>query len=113
VFDPFGVVETIEIFPGRSRIVAFIKYGLDDDAARALESLQGRNIYDGCCQLGIELLHVSIYTSGATNLASGTQQAAATELLKQEEKVVAAQPSAVAAAAMAMDAADVTEAVGM
>jgi hypothetical protein len=33
VFDPFGVVETIEIFPGRSRIVAFIKYGLDDDAA--------------------------------------------------------------------------------
>jgi hypothetical protein len=29
----FGVVETIEIFPGRSRIVAFIKYGLDDDAA--------------------------------------------------------------------------------
>jgi hypothetical protein len=33
VFDPFGVVETIEIFPGRSRIVAFIKYGLDHDAA--------------------------------------------------------------------------------
>jgi hypothetical protein len=114
VFDPFGVVETIEIFPGRSRIVAFIKYGLDDDAARALQSLQGRNIYDGCCQLGIELLPVSIYTSGATNLASGTQQAAAaTELLKQEEKVMAAQPSAVAAAAMAMDAANVTEAVGM
>jgi hypothetical protein len=32
VFDPYGVVETIEIFPGRSRIVAFIKYGLDHDA---------------------------------------------------------------------------------
>jgi hypothetical protein len=39
VFDPFGVVETIEIFPGRSRIVAFIKYGLDDDVARDLQSL--------------------------------------------------------------------------
>jgi hypothetical protein len=57
---------------------------------------------------------VSIYTSGATNLASGTQQAAAvTELLKQEEKVVAAQPSVVATVAMAMDAADVSEVVGM
>jgi hypothetical protein len=34
VFDPYGVVETIEIFLGRSRIVAFIKYGLDHDATQ-------------------------------------------------------------------------------
>jgi hypothetical protein len=59
VFDPYGVVETIEIFPGRSRIVAFIKYGLDHDATRAFENLQGRNIYDDCCQLCTELLPVS------------------------------------------------------
>ena len=92
VFDPYGVVETIEIFPGRSRIVAFIKYALDQDAARALQSLQGRNIYDGCCQLGIELLPASIDTSGATNSALRTQQAAAaTEVLQQEGTVVAAQ----------------------
>ena len=81
VFDPYGVVETIEIFPGRSRIVAFIKYGQDHDAARALQSLQGRNIYDGCCQLGIELLPASFEKSGATNSAPGTfQEAAVTEV---------------------------------
>jgi hypothetical protein len=103
VFDPFGVVETIEIFPRRSRIVSFIKYGLDHDVAQALQSLQGRNIYDGCSQLGIELLPVPIYTSGATNLAPGKQQAAAaTKVLKQEEKVVEAQPSVNAVAAMAV-----------
>jgi hypothetical protein len=94
--------------------VAFIKYCLDQDAARALQSLQGRNIYDGCCQLGIELLPVSFDTSGATNSAPGTKQvAAATEVLKQEEKVVPVQPSAVAAIAIAVDAANVTEAAGM
>jgi hypothetical protein len=73
VFDPYGVVETIEIFPGRSRIVAFIKYGLDHDASRAFENLQGRNIYHGCCQLCIELLPVSP-GSGATKLKEMTQQ---------------------------------------
>jgi polypyrimidine tract-binding protein 2 len=66
VFYPYGVVDTIEIFPGRSRIVAFIKYGLDQDATRAFENLQGRNIYDGCCQLCIELLPV-LPGSNATN----------------------------------------------
>ena len=35
---------------------------------------KGRNIYNGCCQLGIELLTESIDTSGATNSALGTQQ---------------------------------------
>ena len=99
VFDPYGVVETIEIFPGRSRIVAFIKYGQDHDAARALQNLQGRNIYDGCCQLGIELLPVSFEKLGATNSAPGTQQAV-TEVLQQEEKTAAAQLSSVAAAAV-------------
>jgi hypothetical protein len=59
VFDPYGVVDTIEIFPGRSRIMAFIKYGLDHDATRAFVNLQGGNIYDGCCQFCIELLPVS------------------------------------------------------
>jgi hypothetical protein len=73
VFDPYGVVETIEIFPGRSRIVAFIKYGLDHDASRAFENLQGRNIYHGCCQLCIELLPVSP-GSDATKLKEMTQQ---------------------------------------
>ena len=58
VFNPYGAVETIEIFPAKSRIVVFIKYVSPHDAPRAFRSLQGRNIYDGCCQLGIELLPV-------------------------------------------------------
>jgi hypothetical protein len=73
VFDLYGVVETIEIFPKRSRIVAFIKYGLDHDASRAFENLQGRNIYHGCCQFCIELIPVSL-GSGATKLKEMTQQ---------------------------------------
>jgi len=92
VFGPYGVVETIEIFPGRSRIVAFIKYGQNHDAARAFQSLQGRNIYDGCCQLGIELLPVSFDKSGATSSAGRQQVATVTEVLQQQENAGAAQP---------------------
>jgi hypothetical protein len=66
-------VETIEIFIGRSRIVAFIKYGLDHDATRDFENLQGRNIYHGCCQLCIELLPVSP-GSDANKLKEMTQE---------------------------------------
>jgi hypothetical protein len=84
VFDPYGPVETIEIFPGKSRIVVFIIYGSHNDAPRAFRSLQGRNIYDGCCQLGIELLPVSP-SSDATKLKVMPQQAATkVDTLQQE-----------------------------
>ena len=53
IFDPYGAVERIGILSAKSRIVVFIKYGSDHDAARAYKSLHGRNIYDGCCQLDI------------------------------------------------------------
>jgi hypothetical protein len=75
VFDPYGVVETIAIFPGRSRILALIKYNLDHDATRAFDNLQGGNIYDGCCQLCIELLPVT-RGSNATKLKVMTEQTA-------------------------------------
>jgi hypothetical protein len=74
VFDPYGAVEAIEIFPAKSRIVVFIIYGSHHDAPRAFRSLQGRNIYDGCCQLGIELLPISP-SLDATKLKVMTQQA--------------------------------------
>lgn len=61
--DPYGAGETIDFFPVKSRIIVFIKYGLDHDAAWGFRSLQGRNTYNSCCQLDTELIPL---LSGAT-----------------------------------------------
>jgi hypothetical protein len=99
----------IEIFLAKSRIVIFIIYGSHNDAPRAFRSLQGRNIYDGCCQLGIELLPVSP-SSDATKLkVMRMPQQAATKVdaAQQEAEAIvqqepeAAQTSASTAAAKA------------
>jgi hypothetical protein len=82
VFDPYGAVEAIEIFPAKSRIVVFIVYGSHHELFR---SLQGRNIYDGCCQLGIELLPVSP-SLDATKLKVMTQQAVTKVDAPQQEQ---------------------------
>jgi hypothetical protein len=43
----------------------------DPDAARALESLRGQNIHDGCCQLGMEYFAGTEHNDGCCQLGIG------------------------------------------
>jgi hypothetical protein len=63
--------------------VVFIIYGSHHDAPWAFRSLQGRNIYDGYCQLGIELLPISP-SLDATKLKVMTQPVTKVEAPQQE-----------------------------
>ncbi|MQL89815.1 hypothetical protein Taro_022398, partial [Colocasia esculenta] len=63
VFSPHGFVEKIVTFQKSagqllllfaSRFQALIQYQSRHSAVQARSSLQGRNIYDGCCQLDIQ-----------------------------------------------------------
>ncbi|KAF2591851.1 hypothetical protein F2Q70_00038495, partial [Brassica cretica] len=54
VFSPYGFVEKIVTFQKSAGFQALIQYQAQPCAASARTSLQGRNIYDGCCQLDIQ-----------------------------------------------------------
>ncbi|XP_055807597.1 polypyrimidine tract-binding protein homolog 3-like [Solanum dulcamara] len=54
VFSPHGIVEKIVTFQKSAGFQALIQYQLPQTAISARNSLQGRNIYDGCCQLDIQ-----------------------------------------------------------
>ncbi|CAK9134683.1 unnamed protein product [Ilex paraguariensis] len=54
VFSPHGFVEKIVTFQKSAGFQALIQYQLRQSAVAARNSLQGRNIYDGCCQLDIQ-----------------------------------------------------------
>ncbi|XP_056849119.1 polypyrimidine tract-binding protein homolog 3 isoform X1 [Raphanus sativus] len=54
VFSPYGFVEKIVTFQKSAGFQALIQYQAQQCAASARTSLQGRNIYDGCCQLDIQ-----------------------------------------------------------
>ncbi|KAJ0025245.1 hypothetical protein Pint_07900 [Pistacia integerrima] len=54
VFSPHGFVEKIVTFQKSAGFQALIQYQLRQSAVLARTSLQGRNIYDGCCQLDIQ-----------------------------------------------------------
>ncbi|KAK6778888.1 hypothetical protein RDI58_025606 [Solanum bulbocastanum] len=54
VFSPHGIVEKIVTFQKSAGFQALIQYELTQTAISARNSLQGRNIYDGCCQLDIQ-----------------------------------------------------------
>ncbi|KAL9449568.1 hypothetical protein AB3S75_011482 [Citrus x aurantiifolia] len=54
VFSPHGFVEKIVTFQKSAGFQALIQYQLRPSAVVARSSLQGRNIYDGCCQLDIQ-----------------------------------------------------------
>ncbi|KAI8002419.1 hypothetical protein LOK49_LG08G01226 [Camellia lanceoleosa] len=54
VFSPHGFVEKIVTFQKSAGFQALIQYQLRQSAVLARNSLQGRNIYDGCCQLDIQ-----------------------------------------------------------
>ncbi|CAL5332962.1 unnamed protein product [Camellia sinensis] len=54
VFSPHGFVEKIVTFQKSAGFQALLQYQLRESAILARNSLQGRNIYDGCCQLDIQ-----------------------------------------------------------
>ncbi|XP_014515984.1 polypyrimidine tract-binding protein homolog 3 isoform X2 [Vigna radiata var. radiata] len=54
VFSPHGFVEKIVTFQKSAGFQALIQYQSRQSAVAARSTLQGRNIYDGCCQLDIQ-----------------------------------------------------------
>ncbi|PKI58036.1 hypothetical protein CRG98_021529, partial [Punica granatum] len=54
VFSPYGFVEKIVTFQKSAGFQSLIQFQGRQSAINARTSLQGRNIYDGCCQLDIQ-----------------------------------------------------------
>ncbi|OIW12561.1 hypothetical protein TanjilG_04725 [Lupinus angustifolius] len=54
VFSPHGSVEKIVTFQKSAGCQALIQYQSRQSAVTAKNALQGRNVYDGCCQLDIQ-----------------------------------------------------------
>ncbi|XP_010260994.1 PREDICTED: polypyrimidine tract-binding protein homolog 3-like isoform X2 [Nelumbo nucifera] len=59
VFSPHGFVEKIVTFQKSAGFQALIQYQSRQSAVSARTALQGRNIYDGCCQLDIQFSNLS------------------------------------------------------
>ncbi|XP_020260067.1 polypyrimidine tract-binding protein homolog 3-like isoform X2 [Asparagus officinalis] len=59
VFSPYGFVEKIVTFQKSAGFQALIQFQSQQNAVEAMNSLQGRNIYDGCCQLDIQFSNLS------------------------------------------------------
>ncbi|XP_064947396.1 polypyrimidine tract-binding protein homolog 3-like isoform X2 [Musa acuminata AAA Group] len=59
VFSPYGFVEKIVTFQKSAGFQALIQYQSRQSALQARSSLQGRNIYDGCCQLDIQFSNLN------------------------------------------------------
>ncbi|KAM7278929.1 hypothetical protein ACFE04_006063 [Oxalis oulophora] len=54
VFSPYGTVEKVVTFQKSAGFQALVQYQSQQSSITARTSLQGRNIYDGCCQLDIQ-----------------------------------------------------------
>ncbi|XP_042390781.1 polypyrimidine tract-binding protein homolog 3-like isoform X1 [Zingiber officinale] len=59
VFSPCGYVEKIVTFQKSAGFQALIQFDAQQSAVQARSSLQGRNIYDGCCQLDIQFSNLN------------------------------------------------------
>lgn len=59
VFSPHGFVEKIVTFQKTAGFQALIQFQSRQSALQARTSLQGRNIYDGCCQLDIQFSNLN------------------------------------------------------
>ncbi|GJS97106.1 putative reverse transcriptase domain-containing protein [Tanacetum coccineum] len=57
VFSPYGYVEKAVIFQKPARVEALIQFQSRHNAIAARNSLQGRNIYEGCCKIDIQFLN--------------------------------------------------------
>ncbi|GJV56242.1 polypyrimidine tract-binding protein homolog 3 [Tanacetum coccineum] len=54
IFSPHGYVEKVVIFQKSAHVQALIQFQSRQNAIVARNSLQGCNIYEGCCQLDIQ-----------------------------------------------------------
>ncbi|KAK1299628.1 hypothetical protein QJS10_CPA02g00367 [Acorus calamus] len=59
VFSPHGIVEKIVTFQKSAGFQALVQYQSRQSAVVARNALQGRNIYDGCCQLDIQFSNLT------------------------------------------------------
>ncbi|KAI3981569.1 hypothetical protein MKX01_007489 [Papaver californicum] len=59
VFSPHGYVEKIVTFQKSAGFQALIQFQSRQNAVLARDGLQGRNIYDGCCQLDIQFSNLT------------------------------------------------------
>ncbi|XP_020522028.1 polypyrimidine tract-binding protein homolog 3 isoform X2 [Amborella trichopoda] len=59
VFSPYGYVEKIVTFQKAAGFQALIQYEAFQSAVQARTALQGRNIYDGCCQLDVQFSNLT------------------------------------------------------
>ncbi|XP_057971814.1 polypyrimidine tract-binding protein homolog 3-like [Malania oleifera] len=59
VFSPHGFVEKIVTFQKSAGFQALIQYQSLQCAVSAINALQARNIYDGCCQLDIQFSNLT------------------------------------------------------
>eukprot|EP00271_Cylindrocystis_brebissonii_P020478 TRINITY_DN679_c0_g1_i2.p1 TRINITY_DN679_c0_g1~~TRINITY_DN679_c0_g1_i2.p1 ORF type:complete len:480 (-),score=76.09 TRINITY_DN679_c0_g1_i2:516-1955(-) len=59
VFSPHGFVEKIVTFTKSAGLQALLQYSNQQSAVQARNTLQGRNIYDGCCTLDIQFSNLS------------------------------------------------------
>ncbi|ONK54885.1 uncharacterized protein A4U43_UnF10080 [Asparagus officinalis] len=59
VFSPHGFVEKIVTFQKSAGFQALIQYQSTQCAVQARNNLQGRNIYDACCQLDIQFSNLN------------------------------------------------------
>ncbi|CAA6663790.1 unnamed protein product [Spirodela intermedia] len=63
VFSPHGFVEKIVTFQKSAGFQALIQYQSRHSAVQGRDTLQGRNIYDGCCQLDIQFSKYALKTA--------------------------------------------------
>lgn len=59
VFSPHGFVEKVVTFQKSAGFQALLQYQSRQSAITARTNLQGRNIYDGCCQLDIQFSNLT------------------------------------------------------
>lgn len=59
VFSPHGFVEKIVTFSKSAGLQALLQYSSQQSATQARNTLQGRNIYDGCCTLDIQFSNLT------------------------------------------------------
>ncbi|KAI5067452.1 hypothetical protein GOP47_0017980 [Adiantum capillus-veneris] len=59
VFSPYGFVEKIVTFQKTAGVQALVQFSSQQGAMQARNTVQGRNIYDGCCTLDIQFSNLS------------------------------------------------------
>ncbi|KAG6774355.1 hypothetical protein POTOM_021708 [Populus tomentosa] len=90
VFSPHGFVEKMVTFQKSAGFQALIQYQSRQSAVQARTSLQGRNIYDGCCQLDIQFSNLDELQ---VNYNNDSSRDFTNPNLPSEQKARSSQPS--------------------